>query len=231
VLASADYNLIPPLMFPEFADWYIVFASNEFVLRYTGESRYQDRINEKNWFEILQKDGVVFWHPDPGDDPGGYRTLMMMQLAEKHYKLPGLYKKIMGSNRNRLLTASNNKESKLGYTIAYGSSACPEGSRNLHLPDEINLSKEKLKDFYRQAVVKINGINPGEIITLYGEPIRFGITIPKNFPNQDIAIEWLSFLLSNEGAAILERSGFALLKPAVASAYDKIPEALKKYVK
>ena len=34
VLASADYSLIPGMMYPEYADWYVRFATNDMVLAY-----------------------------------------------------------------------------------------------------------------------------------------------------------------------------------------------------
>ncbi|GAI05301.1 unnamed protein product, partial [marine sediment metagenome] len=32
IIASADYTLIPEIMFPEYADWYIAFARNQMVI-------------------------------------------------------------------------------------------------------------------------------------------------------------------------------------------------------
>ena len=29
IVASADYTLIPEMMFPEYAEWYIIFATNQ----------------------------------------------------------------------------------------------------------------------------------------------------------------------------------------------------------
>jgi molybdate/tungstate transport system substrate-binding protein len=230
VLASADYNLIARWMLPDPADWYIIFASNQFVLRCTEKSKYHEEISERNWHEILQRDGVDFWLPDPDDDPGGYRSLMVLQLAERHYQTTGSYSRIMASETTRLLTAANIHGSNPGYTFAYGSSPCPNGSWNICLPEEINLSNAAYRDFYRQAVVKINGRNPGEKLTLYGEPILFGITIPKACANKDLAVEWIRFLLADDGRTIMKRSGMTLLIPAIARAREKVPEALRSYV-
>jgi len=48
VVASADYSLIPSMMYPEYADWYLQFARNQIVLVYTGESKYAGEINASN---------------------------------------------------------------------------------------------------------------------------------------------------------------------------------------
>ena len=58
IIASADYTLIPELMFPEYADWYIAFACNRMVIAYTHKSQFSNEVNKDNWYEILQRDGV-----------------------------------------------------------------------------------------------------------------------------------------------------------------------------
>ena len=35
VIGSADYTLIPQLMFPEYTDWYVIFATNQMCLACT----------------------------------------------------------------------------------------------------------------------------------------------------------------------------------------------------
>ena len=49
VLASADYSLIPSMMYPEYADWHVRFATNDMVLAYNPEkSMYADEITPDN---------------------------------------------------------------------------------------------------------------------------------------------------------------------------------------
>lgn len=69
LLASADYALIPKMMVPEHADWYLAFAKNRMVLTYTNESRYADEITAVNWYEVLARDGVRWGISDPNSDP------------------------------------------------------------------------------------------------------------------------------------------------------------------
>jgi len=61
VLGSADYSLIPQMMMPKYADWYVMFARNEIVLAYTDHSKYKDEINSDNWYKILQRPDVKIW--------------------------------------------------------------------------------------------------------------------------------------------------------------------------
>ncbi len=226
IMASADYNLIEKLMCPDYADWYLIFASNQMVLRYSDKSPYHEQVNSNNWHEIFLREGVNFWHFDADGDPGGYRALMVMQLAEKYYKVPGLYKKLMDSKNNRLLTRETFPQMALGYSFGYGLST--NGPfKTMALPDEINLSNKAYRDFYRQAEVRISGNKPGETMILHGEPIYFGITIPRTFKNQKLAAEWIRLLLSEKGDEILKQSGMAPVKPTVFSNLHNVPEALR----
>ena len=95
LMASADFKVIDKLLIPAQADWNIRFATNQMVLCYTEKSRFAQEVNARNWPEILQRKEVVWGHSDPNLDPCGYRSLMVLQLAEKHYGRPGLYEKTM----------------------------------------------------------------------------------------------------------------------------------------
>ena len=90
VMGSADYKVIANLLMGEHAEFNIRFALNEMAIAYTDESRGSGDITAENWYDILAKDDVAFGRSDPDMDPCGYRTLMVFQLAEKHYEVPGL---------------------------------------------------------------------------------------------------------------------------------------------
>jgi molybdate/tungstate transport system substrate-binding protein len=97
IMASADFKVIDKLLVPKHADWNIRFATNQLVLCYTDKSRFAKEVNADNWYEILQKKGVVWGHSDPNLDPCGYRALMVLQLAEKYYKKPGFYDRMIAN--------------------------------------------------------------------------------------------------------------------------------------
>jgi molybdate/tungstate transport system substrate-binding protein len=102
VLVPADYALIPMLMYassvPEtgrpYADWYIKFASNEVVLAYTPDSQSADEITQDNWYEIIARPDVKFGLSDPRLDAAGYRSLMIVQLAENFYGDPTIFERV-----------------------------------------------------------------------------------------------------------------------------------------
>ncbi len=236
IIGSADYKIVPKLMFPDYADWYIIFASNQMVLCFTEKSKYAKEINADNWHQLLQKDGVTYGRSDPDQDPCGYRTLMLWQLAEKHYNVNGMYNKLYGAKGDTMRAKSVDliallQSGDLDYAFEYDSVAKQHGLKYITLPGRINLSSANHEGFYSRAKVRIKGKKPGETIELTGEPILYAITIPRNFPDQKKAISWVDFLLSDRGIKAMDASGQSSVRPAVASDKSKLPEELKKYVK
>ena len=234
VIGSADYTLIPQLMFPEYADWYIVFATNQMCIAYTDSSQFADEIDDSNWYEILQRDGITYGRSDPDQDPCGYRTLMVWQLAEAHHDAPGLYDKLYEAEGDKVRSKSVDliallESGDLDYAFEYSSVAAQHDLNYVVLPPEINLSSEEFRDFYGTAEVEISGKKPGEMITKKGKPIVYGVTIPGNFPNQEIAVAWVNFLLSPEGMAIMEANGQPPVIPAITNDRSKLPGELREY--
>jgi molybdate/tungstate transport system substrate-binding protein len=235
VIGSADYSLIPELMYPDYADWYIIFASNQMCLTYTDSSAYADEINSDNWYEVLQREGVSYGRSDPDQDPCGYRTLMVWQLAEIHYGATGLHDSLFEADGDLMRPKSVEliallESGDLDYAFEYTSVAAQHTLNYVSLPPEINLADTAFVDFYAQAEVEIAGAEPGETLTKVGKPIVYGVTIPSNFERMDLAIAWIDFLLSSEGVAIMEANGQPPIVPAVTDNVDNLPEELKKYV-
>ena len=236
IIGSADYLAIKELMFPEYADWYIIFAANEMVIAYTEDSKYEDEITADNWHQILLRDGVEYGHSNPNADPCGYRTLMLWQLAEVYYGEPGLYQKLDdGCPKKNIRSKSVEliallQAGALDYAYEYRSVAMQHGLKYLSLPDEIDLSDFALADYYAQAEVEVTGKEPGTTTTLIGAPIAYGVTIPKNAPHPELAISFLQFLLGPEGQAIMADCGQPPIAPAIASDADRLPVELKEFV-
>jgi molybdate/tungstate transport system substrate-binding protein len=88
IIASADYKLIPDRMYDGgYADWYIAFARNTMVLCYSDNATGSADIVSENrtWYDVLRNDPVKYGHADPDQDPCGYRTLLVIQLAQQYY--------------------------------------------------------------------------------------------------------------------------------------------------
>jgi molybdate/tungstate transport system substrate-binding protein len=205
IMASADYSVIDKLLIPQYADWNIRFASNQMVLCFTDKSKFAQEIKPDNWYDILAKPGVIWGHSDPNLDPCGYRALMVLQLAEKYYKKPGLYEKAV-ANRPQANVRPKSVElisllqtGNMDYAWEYLSVAVQHGLKYLTLPEKINLGNYQDDPFYKQAVVKVTGKEPGTFMNMKGKSITYGITLIKNAPNREAALAFLQYLLSPEG--------------------------------
>ncbi len=238
LMMSADYTVIDKLLIPDFADWNIQFARNAMVIAYTDRSLYADEISADNWYEILTREGVIYGHSNPDADPCGYRTLLVWQLAEKHYGVPGLYARLdehcppenVRPKSVELIALLQSGD--MDYAWEYRSVAVQHGLKFVELPAEINLSMAEHADFYKQAAVDIAGKEPGISMTMVGKPIVYGVTIPKNAPSPDLAVEFVKFLIGPEGQAIMEAQGQPPIVPAVASTgEEKLPTPLRAMVR
>ncbi len=237
IMASADYAVIDKMLIPKYADYNIKFASNELCVVYSVKSRFSNQINEKNWMNILLKSDVAFGRSDPNSDPCGYRTEMMLQLAEKHYKKNGLYSKFTAKDKAYMRPKETDllallETNTIDYIFLYRSVAVQHQLKYVILPDAINLKNPSFAAQYATAKVDINGSKPGEKQTMTGEPMIYSFTILRNAPNKAAAIAFAEFLLQKaNGQAIMVRNGQPSVVPMKLANYDKVPAQLKQFVK
>ncbi len=240
IMASADFKVIDKTLIPAKADWNIRFATNQMVLCFTGKSRHADQINADNWFEILQKKDVVWGHSDPNLDPAGYRSLMVLQLAETFYRQPGLYRRLIANRPEKNVRpkavelVSMLKSGDMDYAWEYLSVAIQHGLKYLPLDDHINLGNYQYDAFYKQAQVKVTGKQPGEWITRTGQSVTYGITLIKDAPNPAGAVRFLEYLLSADGGLkVLKAMGqppFIPCRVTSQAVRDALPGNLPKLV-
>ena len=237
IMASADYSVIDKMLIPKFADWNIKFASNELCVVYSEKSRYANQITAKNWYEILLKSDVAFGRSDPNSDPCGYRTEMMLQLAEKQYNKPALYSRFTTKDQQYMRPKETDllaliETNSVDYIFLYRSVAVQHNLKYIILPDAINLKNQSFALQYATAKVSINGSKPGEKQIMTGEPMVYSFTILRNAPNKTAAIAFAEFLLQKErGQAIMARNGQPSVVPMKVENFDKIPFQLKPFVK
>ena len=237
IMASSDYQVIDKMLIPKYADWNIKFVSNEMAIVFNDKSRNANKINRSNWYEILLREDVAYGRSDPNADPCGYRSVMTMQLAEKFYKKPGLTSKLTAKDRNYMRPKEVDlvallESNALDYVFLYKSVAIQHHLRYVELPDEINLRNPSFAKLYNSASVEINGKSPGMKETMKGEPMIYGITLLSKAPNKTAAIEFLTFMLSQDkGMKIMEKHGQPSVIPQQNSNYGKIPDALKPFAR
>lgn len=240
IMASADFKVIDKTLIPENAEWNIRFATNQLVLCYTQKSRYANEVSAENWYDILGRKDVVWGHSDPNLDPCGYRSLMVLQLAEKYHNQPGLYDRLLANRPERNVRpksvelVSLLKTGNMDYAWEYLSVAVQHGLDYVTLDDHINLGNYRFDPFYKQAQVKVTGKKPGTWMTRTGKSCTYGITLVKDAPNRDGAVRFLEFLLAPDGGLkILEEMGqppFTPCRVTTAAVKDALPGKLPTLV-
>jgi molybdate/tungstate transport system substrate-binding protein len=258
VLASADYSLIPSMMMTaesNYADWYIIFAVNRMTLAYTDNSKYADEITADNWYEILRRSDVTWGFSDPNLDPCGYRSPMVIQLAEYEYEDDMIFEDLieansditvseeagtymvdanmtdLNPNTNRLKIRDKSvdlvsmvQEGGLDYAFEYSSVAKQHGLNYLELPVTIDLSSADYANRYKTVKVEKT------TTTSTGKPIVYGLTIPTNSPNPELATDFVEYIINNFGQTVFNNNGQPPVVPALADDVSKMPQSLQSYV-
>lgn len=233
IMASADYRVIDDILTPEYADWNLGFATNEIVIAYTDKSDFSDIVNDSNWVEVLLRKDVVFGRSDPDADPCGYRTLLMLSLAEGYYGMDGLKNSFENKDREYIrpkeidLTALL-QSSVVDFVFQYKSVALQHSLRYLQLPPEINLGDPSMADRYRSVSQEIVGSRPGETVLMKGDYIMYGITLLKDAPSRVEAEKFLAFLLGPRGREIFRETGQNTISPPVVYGNGQLPEPVRK---
>ncbi len=235
VMASADYLAIDQLLIPEHAEWTIKFAANEMTIIYHDASRRSRELTATNWFEILMDPKVAFGRANPNADPCGYRAVLTMKLAEKHYNKPGLADGMLKKDATFIRPKETDllallESNTIDYIFLYRSVAQQHGLKYLTLPDPVNLKNADLAELYSGVQIELTGKKPGETIVQKGEAMVYGITIPKNSPNPQAAVAFVEYVLTaDRGMATIEKLGQPSVVPSTCEAWEKLPAALKRF--
>ncbi len=235
VMASADYTVIDELLIPDYALWNIRFATNEMAIVFSEHSRRREEIDLHNWYEVLLDPEIKFGRSDPDTDPCGYRAVLTMKLAEDYYQAEGLAGQLLAKDHRFIRPKETDLLSLLetgaiDYIFLYRSVADQHGLSSLLLPDDINLKSQAFAEQYSTVSVEVSGKTPGERIVKTGAPMVYGVTIPTNAPEPELAITFVRFLLDvNEGVVVMEHNGQPSIAPAVTDAFERLPVGLRGY--
>lgn len=234
VFMSADAEVNTLLMGPsngERVRWFLGMAGSRMVIAYSPRSRfaadlYAAAAGTRPWYEVLQSRGFVFKRSDPRNDPGGYRTLFVFQLAEDFYGVPGLKDQILHGNENesQFVTGvpAGLTDGTIDAMMMYVSSAHGAGLPFIQLPDAIDLGNTAFAKYYRQAQYT----NPqGQ--HFYGTPAVYSITILSHAHNPLGAEAFVRTVVSSEGQAAFRRHGFVSVPVVVGGDKDAVPPMLQ----
>ena len=192
VLIVADDTNIADMLMPEQADGYTIFAANSMVVM----GKPGSDINSDNWKEKLLDPKATFKHNNPYGDPGGYRAVMAMLLADQVE--PGLSAKLMEHPGHYGMDPNLTRETmpRCDYDFMYRSGAVSMGVPFADLPACMNLSDPALKDVYAGVSFAVDENN-----TVKGVPIAHAITVPKTAKFAAEAKEFARSFLAADFAA------------------------------
>jgi molybdate/tungstate transport system substrate-binding protein len=237
VFLSADYMVIEKLLRPAGADWNVTFASNAIVLMYGPKSKYKDEVNTKNWTKVMMRPDVRWGHSEPDADPCGYRSLMVLQLAEKYYGDKGLYERAMKDpqravRQKAIELVAMVESGAMDYAFEYKSVAVQHNLSYVELPKEINLMDPALDKEYATVSVELAGKEPGTKMKVKGEPIVYGLTIPKTAPNAKGAMSFVKFVLDPKGGLpVFQNMGQDIVGPSSFGDKSKVPAEVTPLLK
>jgi len=232
IVGSADYQVFPQLLMPRAVSWYVRFARNRMVLMYTPQSKFATDIDSLNWWKILERPGVNTGRSDPSLDPNGYRSIIVMRLAERLYNQPGLADSLIANSAAHVIRPKEVdlmgllQAGEIDYAWSYESVAQAAKLPYVTLPRAIDLSDPADSGQYAQASVKIPGNTPRDTVALTGEPILYGFSVPREAPHRALAERFAAFLLSPAGRRILAREHLDAL-PVPIFVGDSVPAVVR----
>lgn len=239
VVISADAYFLRDFYRPYLRDGVVVFARDTMVVAATDQLR-ADVLAAGNWVETLASPRTKWGLSDPFYSLAGYQALISMILWSMEHgfhslclvkdflhktlgikvicckptgwelKLPSKLSPKGGhlymGREVQLLAMLRAQE--IYYLFLYKSQALRWRLRFYQPPDTQNLGKDSLAVRYQQ--VKL--IFPGGQV-LRGEPILYGVALLKRGPHPRLAERFRTFLLSEEGRALLEESHLPWISP------------------
>jgi molybdate/tungstate transport system substrate-binding protein len=207
VVTLADAALFHGPLTP---DWYATFATNAMVLAYNADSDGGQRLaaaSPDQWYRPLLEGTVRLGRTDPDQDPLGYRTLFMLELAARYYDVPDLADRILHPDQIYPETAliSQFEVGAIDAAVAYRNMAVERDYDYVELPPEINLSDPAYADDWYATTAytlpsgkRVTGglIRYASTIRHLRDPVlrvfaeqctgayrtQFGLTVPDGYP-------------------------------------------------
>lgn len=223
LMGSSNGNLVT---------WFLTLASSQLVLAYNPNSKFAEEFQAVAagtipWYQVLETPGIRFGRGDPSIDPKGYRTLLLFDLAAKHYhraELPGL----LGDPMNpaqvfpEVVLLARMSSGQIDAGIFYKHEVVAHKLPFISFPPEISLGDPKFSALYEQ----VSYTTPtGEHVA--GAPILFTITIPAKASHRAGAEAFVRFLLSSK--TLLEEFGFGSVDHRAGGDITMVPPELRGF--
>jgi molybdate/tungstate transport system substrate-binding protein len=119
----------------------------------------------------------------------------------------------------------------LDYCLIYLSNAKQYGFNYIELPDEINMGSPQYESNYgRVEVVHEHQRFATVNLDRVGETIYYGLTIPRNAPNAELAEEFSKFILEGQGKTDFDLAYHPVFTPAFTDNPQAVPTSLQSLV-
>ena len=176
IVSVADVALFEEPLSPP---WHAVFTSNSIVIAYNPDTDGGQRLAEagtERWYEPMVSGDVDIGRTDPDQDPLGYRTLFVLELASRYYDgVSNLGERILQQEQIYPETSliSQFETGSIDAAIAYRNMAVERNYEYVELPDRIDLSNPQYaEEWYSTTSYTLPS---GQEIR--GGPISYGSTI------------------------------------------------------
>jgi molybdate/tungstate transport system substrate-binding protein len=199
VLMLVDDEVMAALM-PTHLDWYVRFATNRVVVAYTAKSKHADSISSENWWRILASRDVTVGRADPSLAPAGKYAQLVMRRAEAYYGQRGLGDRLLARaslkyvRPNATELAALLETGEVDYILDYESVALQYNFQFVTLPEDLAVA------------------------------ILYGISVPRQAGNFKGGVEFVAYVLSEEGKRILRDAKITVLGVPVAVGSGVPPE-------
>jgi molybdate/tungstate transport system substrate-binding protein len=119
----------------------------------------------------------------------------------------------------------------LDYAFEYESVIKQHNLKMVNLPAEVNLGEQAQEEFYKQVQVNLDFQRFATVKPQFrGERIGYGVTIPASAEHPEEAAQFIAFLLSGEGRAIMEADSHPMFETFPADGYENLPPVLQGVV-
>jgi molybdate/tungstate transport system substrate-binding protein len=194
VFISASPKVNTSLMGAEngaWVQWYVDFAESPLLIGYNPHSKFATALQTKRWDQVLSQPGIRIGRTDPKLDPKGAFTVDMVKRAAVLYKQPDLMARTLGTPDNPQQVLP--EEALVG---RLQSGQLDAGFFYSTETSDLNIPSVKLP---RELPAKAS----------------YTITILRDAAHPRAAERFVTFLLSDQGRALLKQHGIDVIKPVL----------------